>query len=203
MVKLYLGNGRPDCHALMWSTKEMSRQDIALTGIHLTFTFDLEFSRSNCISGMGGPIVMEWKGQELIGCPDVKPGWLKMSAFPSTRLGNCSIAIYINSMNCPPYCCRNVLTNKGYPYRMSRSSFQDDTSALISHTVLCMTSHIHHRWCLAALEQMSHIGRVYIATHIQKLCYHIESRTKCPISQMTILYTFYWMTVFEFTIRFR
>ena len=65
----------------------------------LTFTFDLEFSRSNCISGMGGPIVIEWKGQESIGCPDVKhnhyvtprrrillpTGWLKMLAFPSTR----------------------------------------------------------------------------------------------------------------------
>ena len=34
------------------------------------FDFDLEFSRSNCISGMGGPIVMEWK--ESIRCPDVK-----------------------------------------------------------------------------------------------------------------------------------
>ena len=37
-----------------------------------TFDFDLEFSRSNCILGMGGPIVMEWKGRESIGCPDVK-----------------------------------------------------------------------------------------------------------------------------------
>ena len=33
---------------------------------------DLEFSRSNCISEKGGPIVMERKGQESIGCPDVK-----------------------------------------------------------------------------------------------------------------------------------
>ena len=63
-------------------------------------TFDLEFSRSNCISGMGGSIVMERKGQESLGCPDVKcnhyvtprqrillpTGWLKMLAFPSTRL---------------------------------------------------------------------------------------------------------------------
>ena len=63
-------------------------------------TFDLEFARSNCISGMGGSIVMEWKGQEPLGCPDLKrnhyvtprqrilllTGWLKMSAFPSTRL---------------------------------------------------------------------------------------------------------------------
>ena len=38
----------------------------------LTLNFDLEFSRSNCISGMGGPIVMEWKGRESTGCPDVK-----------------------------------------------------------------------------------------------------------------------------------
>ena len=66
----------------------------------LTLIFDLEFSRSNCISGMGGSIVMERKGQESLGCPDVKhnhyvtprqrillpTGWLKMSAFPSTRL---------------------------------------------------------------------------------------------------------------------
>ena len=35
-------------------------------------TFDLEFSRSSCISGMGDPIVMERKGRELIGCHDVK-----------------------------------------------------------------------------------------------------------------------------------
>ena len=38
----------------------------------LTLTFDLEFSWSNCILGMGGPFVMEWKGLESIGCPDVK-----------------------------------------------------------------------------------------------------------------------------------
>ena len=38
----------------------------------LTLTFDFKFSRSNCISGMGGPIVMEWKGRESMGCPDVK-----------------------------------------------------------------------------------------------------------------------------------
>ena len=66
----------------------------------LTLTFDLENSRSNCISAMGGSIVMERKGQESLGCPDVKhthyvtlrqrallpTGLLKMSAFPSTRL---------------------------------------------------------------------------------------------------------------------
>ena len=58
--------------ALMRNTKEMSQQDTVLTGVLLTFAFDLEFSRSNCILGMGGPIVMEWKGWESIGCPDVK-----------------------------------------------------------------------------------------------------------------------------------
>ena len=56
----------------MWNTKEMSQQDTALTGVPFTLTFDLEFSRSNCISGMWGPIVMEQKGWESIGRPDVK-----------------------------------------------------------------------------------------------------------------------------------
>ena len=50
----------------------MSHLDAVLTGVFLSFAFDLEFSRSNCISGMGGPIVMERKGWESIGCPDVK-----------------------------------------------------------------------------------------------------------------------------------
>ena len=50
----------------------MSQLDTALTGLHLTLTFDLKFSRSNCILGMGGLIVMERKGWESIGCPDVK-----------------------------------------------------------------------------------------------------------------------------------
>ena len=56
----------------MWNTKEMSQLDAALTGVPLTLTFDLEFSRSNCISGMGGPIVMERRWRELIENPDVK-----------------------------------------------------------------------------------------------------------------------------------
>ena len=56
----------------MWNTKEMSQQDAALTGVLLALTFDFEFLRSNRISGMGGPIVMERKGWESIGCPDVK-----------------------------------------------------------------------------------------------------------------------------------
>ena len=56
----------------MWNKKEMSLMDATLTRIPLTLTFDLEFSRSNCISGMGGLIVMERKGRESLGCPDVK-----------------------------------------------------------------------------------------------------------------------------------
>ena len=56
---------------LMWNKKEMSQLDAKLTGVPLTLTFDLEFWRSNCISGMGGPIVMERKGRESIGCPDL------------------------------------------------------------------------------------------------------------------------------------
>ena len=50
----------------------MSQLNAALTGVPLTLTFDLEFSRSNCIPEMGGLIVMERKGRESIGCPDVK-----------------------------------------------------------------------------------------------------------------------------------
>ena len=50
----------------------MSQLDVMLTRVALTLTFDLEFLRSDCISGMRGPIVMERKGREAIGCPDVK-----------------------------------------------------------------------------------------------------------------------------------
>ena len=56
----------------MWNKKEMSQLDATLTRVPLTLTFGLEFLRSNCISGMGGPIVMEQRGREWIGCPDVK-----------------------------------------------------------------------------------------------------------------------------------
>ena len=52
--------------------KEMCQLDATLTRVPLTLNFDLEFSRSNFISGMGGPIVMERRGRESIGCPDVK-----------------------------------------------------------------------------------------------------------------------------------
>ena len=85
----------------MWNTKEMSQMDTALTGVLLTLNFHLEFSRWNCIFGMGCLIVMEQKGWELIGCLDMKHNYyvtsrqrdtvrdwgdLKMSAFPSTCL---------------------------------------------------------------------------------------------------------------------
>ena len=56
----------------MWNKKEMSQEDVTLTTVPLTLSFDLEFSRTNCISEMGGQIVMERKGLVLIGCPDVK-----------------------------------------------------------------------------------------------------------------------------------
>ena len=42
--------------------KEMSQLDATMNMVPLTLTFDLEISRSNCISGMGGPIVIERKG---------------------------------------------------------------------------------------------------------------------------------------------
>ena len=50
----------------------MSQLDTALTGVPLTLNFDLEFFRSNFILGLNGPIVMERKGCESIGCPVVK-----------------------------------------------------------------------------------------------------------------------------------
>ena len=56
----------------MWNKKEMSQLDVMLTRVPLTLTFDLEFLRSDCISRMGGPIVMERNGRESIGRPDVK-----------------------------------------------------------------------------------------------------------------------------------
>ena len=64
------------CHILGMvgpiDVKQKGQLDAMLTRVPLTLNFDLKFSRSNCISGMGGPIVMEQKGQELIRCPDVK-----------------------------------------------------------------------------------------------------------------------------------
>ena len=63
----------------------MSQLDAALTGVPLILTFDLEFSRSNCISGMGGLIVMEQKGPELIGCLDVKQPLCDLEAGDTVR----------------------------------------------------------------------------------------------------------------------
>ena len=63
---------QPICHILGMvgpidvKQKEMNRLDATLTRVPLTLTFGIEFSRSNCISGMGGPIAMERKGQESI-----------------------------------------------------------------------------------------------------------------------------------------
>ena len=60
----------------MWNKKEMSQLDATMTRIPLTLSFDLDIWPwilwPNCISWMGGPIVMERKGRESMGCPDVK-----------------------------------------------------------------------------------------------------------------------------------
>ena len=50
MVKLYLGNRKPECHgrdgvrkdALMWNTKNVSQQDAALNGVILTLAFEFK-----------------------------------------------------------------------------------------------------------------------------------------------------------------
>ena len=36
------------------------------------FPMSVEFSRLTCMLGTGSPILMEGKGRESIGCPDVK-----------------------------------------------------------------------------------------------------------------------------------
>ena len=56
----------------MWTKKEMSHLDATLTRVPLTLTFDLEFSRSICILGIGRPNVMKRKRRDSIGCPDLK-----------------------------------------------------------------------------------------------------------------------------------
>ena len=101
-----------------YETQKMSQLYAALTGVPLTLTFDLEFSRSSCISGMGGPIaimVMERKERKSIGWPIVRLSWnaillgtrgLKMSAFPSTRLVDIYfhhniLVWFISSFTCP------------------------------------------------------------------------------------------------------
>ena len=73
---LYLRNGWSNwCETKRKWVDWMLRWLLYLWPRPLTSTFDLEFSRSNCISGMGGPIVMERKGRESIGCPEVKKVW--------------------------------------------------------------------------------------------------------------------------------
>ena len=80
---------------LMWYTAEMRQLHAVLTGYLWLWIFKVKL-----YFGIGGPIVKEWKGQESIACPDVKhnhcvtprqrillpTGWLKMSAFLSSRL---------------------------------------------------------------------------------------------------------------------
>ena len=44
----------------------MSQLDAALAGVHLTLTFDLEFSRLNCIPGIVGSIVKERKHNRYV-----------------------------------------------------------------------------------------------------------------------------------------
>ena len=60
----------------MWNKKEMGQLDATLTVYILPWplilTFDLEFSKSNHIFGVGGPIVMERNVRGQIGCPDMK-----------------------------------------------------------------------------------------------------------------------------------
>ena len=81
-VKLYLGNRRPDCHGtkgmgvdgMPWceTLRKWVNWTLRWLGYLWPWPLSFEFSRSNCISGMGGPIVMERRGRELIGCPYVK-----------------------------------------------------------------------------------------------------------------------------------
>ena len=56
----------------MWNKNKMSQLDATLTVVPLTLTFDFEILRWNCISGMAGPVVMERKQRDSIGCLDVK-----------------------------------------------------------------------------------------------------------------------------------
>ena len=51
---------------------DMEQTHIVTLNFDLTHYLDLRFSMSfflnSCISGMGGPINVEWKGYESIGC---------------------------------------------------------------------------------------------------------------------------------------
>ena len=77
-IKLYPGNRRPDCHGtkgtgvdrMLWceTLRKWVKRTLRWLGVPLIFTFDLEFSRSHCIWGMGGRIVMKWKGRESMAC---------------------------------------------------------------------------------------------------------------------------------------
>ena len=104
-VKLYLGNGRPDCHGMKgmgvdrmrWceTLRKWDNWMLCWLGYLWPWIFKVKL-----YLGIGGLIVMEWKGQESIACPDVKhnhyvtprqrilllTGSLKMLAFLSTRL---------------------------------------------------------------------------------------------------------------------
>ena len=67
---LYLGNGRADWHGTkgMWVDRMLdSLCDFELWPHAWPWIFKVNFLNS-CISGMGGPINMEWKGYESIGC---------------------------------------------------------------------------------------------------------------------------------------
>ena len=88
---------------LMWSTNEMSPLNVALTGVPLTLTVDLQCSMSNCILRMG--------------CRNIKPpmwprgrgycwgpGWLKMSPFPSTRVVWIELVQYLYKR----FCCDDL-----------------------------------------------------------------------------------------------
>ena len=60
----------------MWNKKEMSQLDATLTKVPLTLTFALDIwpwiFKVKLYFGNGRPIVMERKGRETIGCPNVK-----------------------------------------------------------------------------------------------------------------------------------
>ena len=61
---------------LMWNKKEMSHLNATLIKVPVTSTSNLELwpwiFKVKLYLGNGSPIVMERKGRESIGCPDVK-----------------------------------------------------------------------------------------------------------------------------------
>ena len=136
----------------MWNKKEMSQLDATLTRVPLTLIFDLENSRSNCTSGMGGSIVMERKRQESLGCPDVKhnhyvtprqrillpTGWLKMSAFPSTRLVNTGASAWL------PQCHRDIRERYWYEWLIPNHNKPQQSTICVrdSWTVLYVSLHV-------------------------------------------------------------